>query len=964
MNRFLQELLEEIKAASIKANLQSELTDPSTEYSENIAKLQQFFNTIQRLADLDGETLQTEESYWNAIKDNIDSKTFWNESIQNLIQLYERIYNATELPTEIETSRAAVHGKIISSFNQTPPQTFNTEDIRNGDAGNSFEQNSDWVKPWYNADKIDSTYQKSYSAVRGDDKAAAALTNSNNLQFTRDQAEDIVEQIRLLMPKNTRRVEIEDLNRNFWVIAQIITGISAYIFGEGSPYIGLLEGILKELVQLWENMIYQWIGIDLLLTETVSDIHIEFMPIPVDQFRPYKKYDYFDDSYINPEQWEGFIQPIQYRLSYLKDKYKKSNLIIIPYFRYNNYQKNYYGKIVIPYIVFYNRGAEEWKYCKLAYNNKPLIINPEDYKDFLYGARELPVLYRYTYPISYASEQHEQDGAHRYYGAIRPIPNILATVENGKIKIENFILNLADGVKNIIDEENESLISRYTAENITEDMDKIDLTYEDFTYPSAAIKLKTEKAERGYYLCEMPSCFCDSLHKNEYDVIDNTIIGKAYMMRVANFFSSGLPTDQIASGAKVPASDPSIAGRWTYERSGGSAPTEYLWNLAFTTYPYPSAGLDFCLYQPYYDNGEIRVRNLGARTSITYAQMKEIAQQSLSDFIINNRHLSSDNGFYIEDFSNGYGTDEKDKNAGITYFFTLIGVSQGRGTTGYGNPDSFISHCFRFIPKRLEVLVDINRTTPLIENINGHDVIIGYLQYLGKINKSTSYNVLGIAGYINSGLHLQQLFGEQEVANYIAIHINDDINGFIDFYQLPEEIQREYQAAGDDKELAAQVLINYLDTLTQDQVDELVKTVDDIKQMIAYPTLYWQDYDGFDTNTQGNIDVYKPNLPRRQFIKMELKSYKNLGTQTDEFIFYPSYLCCRRVSSSYDLKNEKKLYSRTAQEGYTYGGTDENNEYYKWTGQEPIPLTYEQVFISYHSLEDNQHFSPNWTGEN
>jgi hypothetical protein len=25
--------------------------------------------------------------------------------------------------------------------------------------------------------------------------------------------------IRLIMPKNTRRVEIEDLNRNFWVIA-------------------------------------------------------------------------------------------------------------------------------------------------------------------------------------------------------------------------------------------------------------------------------------------------------------------------------------------------------------------------------------------------------------------------------------------------------------------------------------------------------------------------------------------------------------------------------------------------------------------------------------------------------------------------------------------------------------------------------------------------------------------------
>ena len=102
--------------------------------------------------------------------------------------------------------------------------------------------------------------------------------------------------------------------------------------------------------------------------------------------------------------------------------------------------------------------------------------------------------------------------------------------------------------------------------------------------------------------------------------------------------------------------------------------------------------------------------------------------------------------------------------------------------------------------------------------------------------------------------------------------------------------------------------------------------------MIAQPTLYWQDYDGFSTNTQGNIDVYKPNLPRRQFIKMELKSYKELGQQTEEFIFYPSYLCCRRVYNSYDLKNEKKFYSRTPETGYIYGGANEDNKYIKWTG--------------------------------
>jgi len=37
------------------------------------------------------------------------------------------------------------------------------------------------------------------------------------------------------MPKNTRRVEIEDLNRNFWVIAQVITAIGTYLFDPNGP---------------------------------------------------------------------------------------------------------------------------------------------------------------------------------------------------------------------------------------------------------------------------------------------------------------------------------------------------------------------------------------------------------------------------------------------------------------------------------------------------------------------------------------------------------------------------------------------------------------------------------------------------------------------------------------------------------------------------------------------------------
>jgi hypothetical protein len=53
--------------------------------------------------------------------------------------------------------------------------------------------------------------------------------------------------IRLIMPQNKRRVEVEDLNRNFWVIAQVIAGVSAYLFDGDGPIGEFLKGMIKEI---------------------------------------------------------------------------------------------------------------------------------------------------------------------------------------------------------------------------------------------------------------------------------------------------------------------------------------------------------------------------------------------------------------------------------------------------------------------------------------------------------------------------------------------------------------------------------------------------------------------------------------------------------------------------------------------------------------------------------------------
>jgi hypothetical protein len=65
--------------------------------------------------------------------------------------------------------------------------------------------------------------------VRGDDKSEYALNNEKEAQFTRKMTDEekrdtgissvAANWIRLIMPKYLRYVEVEDLNRNFWVIS-------------------------------------------------------------------------------------------------------------------------------------------------------------------------------------------------------------------------------------------------------------------------------------------------------------------------------------------------------------------------------------------------------------------------------------------------------------------------------------------------------------------------------------------------------------------------------------------------------------------------------------------------------------------------------------------------------------------------------------------------------------------------
>ena len=158
------------------------------------------------------------DSFLDSCLVELSPQEHWNPSFAQLLALYRKYF---------------VNQEEIDSTNIT------VRDIVNANAGNSFEENP-WVIPNINVDN------KQYPEVRKNDKIERILNDDKFLQFTHSAFKKY---IRLLMPEYQRVVEVEDLNRNFWVIGQVLTGILSFLFDEESPLNGLFNGILDEIAQ-------------------------------------------------------------------------------------------------------------------------------------------------------------------------------------------------------------------------------------------------------------------------------------------------------------------------------------------------------------------------------------------------------------------------------------------------------------------------------------------------------------------------------------------------------------------------------------------------------------------------------------------------------------------------------------------------------------------------------------------
>lgn len=137
-------------------------------------------------------------------------------------------------------------------MNIVPADNWNNTFGQGHDAGHGF-MSSPYVSP--NVNELGEDY-----LTARDDEIESVLKNQNNLDYTIGDYITLTDELkkymtRLLMPQYERRVEVEDLNRNFWVIGQNLTALNKLVLDLGDDFIKKLIG---ELTGLWDNIYRIW----------------------------------------------------------------------------------------------------------------------------------------------------------------------------------------------------------------------------------------------------------------------------------------------------------------------------------------------------------------------------------------------------------------------------------------------------------------------------------------------------------------------------------------------------------------------------------------------------------------------------------------------------------------------------------------------------------------------------------
>lgn len=327
--------------------------------------------------------------------------------------------------------------------------------------------------------------------------------------------------IRLIMPQYKRRVEVEDLNRNFWVIGQVLAGICIDIFDPNGPIGAMIKGLLNEIAQLWENVAFLWAALALLSQgRFYGETYAEVVTIPNEAFLPYLKYDNFDHLTTTTN-----IEIIKQRLSYLISQYPEKNLVILPQIRLQNYERNYYDVIWYPGVFVYDRNKNVgWEvYYFDPDEEEGIVVDLKDYVDYIYGLHEEEETYSYLAPLS-ETENETADDDVRFYGMVRDNISIEGnlytyneqTSEWDEDRSIDVSINFIDLAKYLVTQ-NKTPILQITS--LLEEDEMNTTTVYDIKDDGeiATVEMSSVNIEKGYYQGEVLST-CMDVEAIEYEI--------------------------------------------------------------------------------------------------------------------------------------------------------------------------------------------------------------------------------------------------------------------------------------------------------------------------------------------------------------------------------------------------------------------------------------------------------------
>lgn len=567
------------------------------EYLSDTDRIDEHFHQNENVSSVMG-FIQTKSD-----KDIVDvddvANDYWNESIKNMAIFYNNhIKNPVQRENTWNTLLRSVVGNGRISMSSDPdnqptpadeyPRRYNSYDIANADAGFKFgecKDSSNWTqltRPWYNADDW-ATYYKvrtDYSDSQDNEVEPTmpkekidnrAATSDANMHFTRqqvngenDQDNDIYRWIRLLMPCNSRRVAVEDLNRNFWVIGNTMAAICSYIFGPASPSQYLIKNSLKEIAELWENIMYLWAAVAVEKQGGTKGIKTIILPLN-EQNSKYCTYEKYDNIHFYlPPQYDGVSGQSNYmrqQIQQVIDKYSKYHLCILVYTKNNNYYKNYFAQQIFRGVWLYNSITKKHSWFPTVYQGLQLKFAPEDFSTKLYAAREEEFGYKWCYPLSNIPYvRDDSNNPVRFYGALRIKPEIKVSTHidvngNNSIYVEEIKLIAYDAMAQVLEGKNIE-ICRYTLlepfdenETYTDDQNVAHRIHANFSYSVnnfEPIYGNTDiydcAIDRAYYLGEIPSCSKTAKHGADFEIYDTeNIIGDGRLIKIGNYY----PTNYV-----------------------------------------------------------------------------------------------------------------------------------------------------------------------------------------------------------------------------------------------------------------------------------------------------------------------------------------------------------------------------------------------------------------------------------